>query len=569
MAQQDNLDLRLSIETDASVRQSVQELERVEAGYDAITDRINQADAAARAYFGRLRQEARDAQQDVERLTTLLEEQRKKNLQLQEQQNRPGTPEDRTRDQGEVGFNIAGGLLSSAGEALGSGAVSAAGEFVGIFDELNQQFIQAGQSSSKLGSILGKAGVFGAALVGVIGLSVAVADAITGFSEAMKELGSIFNSEVEARRRVNAQLSQLTTEQIYIQQEAIDIQIQAQEKLLADLQDAVDEIPPFLGVFFQDVTKQFEQQKSLVQGLEAEYDSLEAALDSSVVAANDMREAEEELAEKRREAEAEAAQSLLDEASNTAEYNKFKAESVGLTRDEIEAKKEELAVRRQLLQDELNVLKRSGNQNEAVQDRVEALTGELGRLDDKLEVLNNTTAKASEETEKLERSVSKRGFLLKGGGGRGFAQAEPAINKALQDVYNEFAKRAFESQEGLSLALMDVNKELSRSFEDLRIEQKRDIDDAIRTGDILGIRDITRNAQRQAEDLNRNAARDRLDIEQDYNFRIIELARERRDAVLEAERQITESTKRAARAVGGILLPSGGAGISFGRAPRT
>ncbi len=536
---------------------------------------------------------------------------------------------------GDVPSNL--GALSGLAGAAGANSIEQGlgigGELVALVEELPRlkEAVKGLQSAANAaGKALGLGG--GAGLVGALGITAiavaAVGIAFKTFSENAKAQANQIQAVIDATRDVRTDIAQgLTSTDASAKLAELNRLREVELSIITDTQTQYDQQITSQNALLEGILKFTAQEQVLVDTIKngeatvTEYDTaiklLTDAQDSGALSANDMKIAEEELANER-------SQAVLNQAAYQAEFLALQQESVDFDTEELASRKESLVLRKAQLEAELAFLQASGDVSDVVKQQIESLQGTIGNLSKDISFLDSSQAKSAaaantarqaeeslaksrqqsaqttsntastERRSSSRRSSSRRssgggGFRVGGrsGGSSGGSSAEQRIrNKLAKDpnatfedgsrladsvlvnadsrrkreeflsgATNDFAKSANAAGETLRDSILSINDGVRAGIEDLDIDQGRAIEDAVRTGNILAIRDVARNTARAAEDLNRQAGRDRLNAEIDYSNQLMKLHQDRNQLVLQSVENLTNQMvskfNQATQSIGG------------------
>lgn len=564
-----DLQLQLSIETDASIAKAIADMEAIseeasdiEKGLAKVSRQKAFDDLARDA--ARLASETGDSAQatkllvqeldrlgakenEVERIVKQYQRLQAEIKQSASAQERFDATSKDVALAGDVQTNLTGGVAALTDFAFGGGGqqIAIVGEIIALGEELprlKESLRGIPSAANAAGQALGLGGAGG--LIGAMGLTaVAVAAVSVAFNHASKQINEAKNnleSQLDVQRQLAGEMSSLTTAGINERLEALRIEKQLQQDILDDLREGIEAQSAFgRGVAnLFGLNKILKEQEEIVSTLGLEHDAYTSALDSSIVASNDATIVETELATAREE----AGQQLIAQASFAGELVALQQQSAEFNEEELATKRLSLEQTKEQILAELALLEARSDGSEVVANQIANLKTEIGQLDESIAFLDSAQAKSAaavnsakeaeeelakerEKTAKSTKSASEAesrrvlgdsagGGRAIGGSGRSAIASTPLISNAEN---NDFLQAMNDAGENLREGIFAIRENLLHSIEDLRINRDRDVAKSIRSLDILGLRDIEENARYAAEDLNRNAKRDAISSERDYN----------------------------------------------------
>lgn len=453
----------------------------------------------------------------------------------------------------ESGLRTIGGGIGAFG---GSGAESAIGKGAELFatieavPRIKEAFAGMPQTINAAGAALGTSGAGFIGALGITAIAVgAVALAFKKFSDDAKKQADELNAVVDARRGVAQDVAGgLGSDEANTRIEEINRQREAEAALLADLKQKYDENIASQNALAEGVLRLTPQEQALadqiktseaaIQGYNAEQQSLQTALESGALAANDAANAERELA-------AERTQGILSEAAQAGELEATKLRLADATQEQINAELQGLEVRKAALEAELAALQANSDGSEEVQNRIKQLTESIGFLGEQTDALNQlrSSAKTDKQVEAEKKLAAARDETARASGSA--ADSETSSRRSRQRVTSGatigglFSPRGADASQGsaqneaenaqqkaqeieqqyqdsLLEAQIDFNREREKEarraeFELAKIgkEAKRAEQDATRERNFSAAADVRENAAEQKQDL-----KDQLKFEQ-------------------------------------------------------
>jgi DNA repair exonuclease SbcCD ATPase subunit len=446
------------------------------------------------------------------------------------------------KDIGGAGGKDIGGALGGIGGALGSLGGATGISQLGDLGNLASQVEQVGKLKEGLTATGSAAGALGATLAVGAGAFIGYQIGVALFGQGIKDAADAITRQVDAQRALNQELirSGTTSDDLKARLELNNQLREDEQRRLNDLQSAYAEFEQkagllsgvikggFLGEGEEALFQQIEASKANLQSLGAEASALGQALDSSIVAANDMKRAEQELAQERSKAALEAGQTAA--ALETA-----RLDGIRLSEEERKKRIQQNEDTIRIAQAELSALQASGEKTAEVTNRIAQLTQQISILGQSNTILaQGTSSRAIAEqratqvtkeretserqlTSALQQTTSAAGQTAKSlqdANKEAIAQfkadrsSRDAARKARENArrqqreerrrQREQEQREIQSQQDdLNKARIDYyNNEVkaaidqNRKIEDLRRNAQQSERDALRSGDIFAIRDI-------------------------------------------------------------------------------
>jgi hypothetical protein len=534
MAQNDELQLALKIEADASIDNAIKKLDKVGLVFDDVADAAHHAGKVMTSAILDAEEAERRLEKQAKRTNDVLDEQGKKSSKI--------NPLDAAGSFAGASGQV-GGALEDLG-LKGAGQVGQIGAAIGDAAENLPKLAEAAKDLPKaVGSALSALGPAGIVVAAVAaGVTALVLTAQKGAEEMKKAAAARLAAEEEI---ANAIAGGLTTEAAQerleelkrLQELQTELVVKAEEERKAAFEQALQDtggldasarFRELLGLTDSgELDAAVKRREDAVSETAAEIEQLTAKLGDNALAANDAAEAEARLAEER-------TASILAEAQQAGELATLKARVTDLTQEQIDGELEALKLREAGLKAEIAALNASGDTSEAVANKIAELNNQLGFLGEQSDVLkkarpnarSEAAEKAAEEAKKAQEDAARESERAAQEGKRNAENAakerenaakaalkqqqdfENAVTKlredthhkridqeinnarAIEDIIRDFGDQredALAEQSFLSLA--QINKEEKRANRDQSIENKR------------AKEDINREAQRANNDL--------------------------------------------------------------------
>lgn len=427
---------------------------------------------------------------------------------------------------GDVQSNLGaiGGLSSAAGLGGVGQGIGVAGELVALVEELPRLKAAVQGMPATINAAGAALGGTGAGLVGALGIAaiaiaavaVAAKRAAAQIAEASEDFGQVIDARVETEKLIAA--GDTTTQQAQELAQARAAEAEAVRKVQAELQAAQSGLTGFQKLLNQianllpgisGVNDKIKELDSEADGLEAQADQLNQAIEGGRFATADRAEAEKAAAEKAKEAAMEAKQSQA----------AYQSQLDGLLSSETKTA------------DSINFLKSalasgslSAEERAAAESKLAKLTKQAAdTTNEAADAIGNAAAAISRyslDANNIEQdSFGFGGFTsLGGGGGGGASKSSPAATRPRKDAAADIQQQIADAERKAGQARVDAaiqyNRDIAkveldntRRLEDIRRQAARDEQDAARSRDFAAILNVRQRTGDQVADANLQAQR--------------------------------------------------------------
>lgn len=390
----------------------------------------------------------------------------------------------------------------------------------------------------------------------------AIAIALKSLTDATGQNAEAITAYAEAQRELNADIVQgLTTEEAKkkieelnearrLEQELLDknkAAYAAFEKQATDAGTSIDDFGSTLSkiVFganaVGDVAKAISADEQAIadniaasekniESFAASADTLNVALESGRLAANDAAEAEKKLADERSKA-------ALSSADAAGKELAARQKADAATGEQNEKRLEAIANEKEVIQAQIDSLIASGDTSEKVTEKIASLTDQLGLLGKESDYISDTALAASKA-----RDAEKKAQKDAEDNAKKAAQAQEQYTKSVKSATDAYRNSVQDIGTRLSQTLQDNTLKLNRDLTDISTKYNRDEYD-LQIKANRAERDALQSQMDDLADIRRNAAKDEQEALREGDFKALFLAREKGAETLQEEAEAAERTR--------------------------
>lgn len=406
---------------------------------------------------------------------------------------------------GDVGSNanVLAGLLQTGGQTELAGAIQVLGELSEGVEGIARLKASIAGFPATVGAAIQSLGPGGIAAAAGVAL---VTAAFAALDEQARKNAENYNRAADATRELNLEIEKgITSTELEQRRQDVLTQQRAEEQTLRQLQATYDAYIEQKGVLAGAVQAVSHEEEALaeqirisqkaVQDYDQDLQGLDAAMQSSRVAANDAAAEFEKLNEEM-ERLANTNDNLMIAGLNTLDA------AYGKTAEQIQDEIDGIERRRELIIQLLNSQQLSADATQKLRDELGLLNGELILLTDNVLPLAQATDAANAALEDRKRQEDEA------------IAATRSFNEGVAKLAQDSANERLKIEDDYAKKIIDLTRKYNEDLEDANIELGRDLADLIR------------NAGRETDSEERQARQDRLQETIQFNNETAKQARD-------------------------------------------